>query len=54
MKPENRSKRMSIRIKPSEKAYLRREADERGQRIPEYVRAILFANAVLISHDEKK
>lgn len=54
MKLENRDIRYMIRMKASEKEYLRREADERGQRLSEYIRAVLFANAVLVSTDDRK
>lgn len=54
MKPENREVRYMIRMKPSEKQYLEREADERGQRLSEYVRAVLFANAILQFSDGRK
>ena len=54
MKYESRRKRFMIRVNPMEYSYLRREADDRGQRISEYVRAIIFANAVLVSSDGKK
>lgn len=48
---ENRDKRFMIRVKPSEWQYLSREADERHQSVSEYVRAILFANAVFVRSD---
>jgi hypothetical protein len=54
MKPENRDIRYMIRMKPSEHNYLRREADERGQRLSEYIRAVLFANAVFNFSDGGK
>jgi uncharacterized protein (DUF1778 family) len=54
MKYENRRTRFMIRVKPSEYEYLRREADERGQKISEYVRAVLFANAILVPIDGRK
>lgn len=54
MKYESRRTRFMIRVKPSEYAYLRRESDERGQKVSEYVRAIIFANAVFVSPDDKK
>lgn len=54
MKYESRRTRFMIRVKPSEYEYLRREADERRQKVSEYVRAILFANAVIQISDGKK
>lgn len=53
MKYESRRTRFMIRVKPSEYAYLRREAEERGQRISEYVRNIIFANVILVTTDGK-
>lgn len=54
MKYETRRKRFMIRVNPMEYEYLRREADERSQKISEYIRSIIFANAVLISSDGRK
>lgn len=54
MKFETKRTRFMIRVKPSEYEYLRREADERGQRVSEYVRAVLFTNAVLTLPDGRK
>ena len=54
MQLENRDVRYMIRMKPSEKQYLEREADERGQRLSEYIRAVLFANAILTPTDGRK
>lgn len=34
---------MGIRLKPHEKEYLDREADERGQRLSDYVRGVLLS-----------
>lgn len=48
MKKENRDKRFNIRVKPSEWDFLVRESEDRGQVVAEYVRAVLFANAILM------
>ena len=54
MNPKNRDKRFMIRVKPVEWQFLQREADERCQKVSEYIRAVLFANAVLTSSDDRK
>lgn len=54
MKKEKRDKRFMIRVKPSEWEYLVREADERGQLVSEFVRAVLFATATYPILDGRK
>lgn len=39
----NRTYMLGVRLKPQEKDYLKREADERGQRVSDYVRDVLLA-----------
>ena len=34
---------LGVRLKPQEEEYLRREADERGQRLSEYIRNVLLS-----------
>lgn len=54
-KVKNRTRWVTLRVKPEEYDYIRREAEERGQRPSEYVRAVLFAAANFhFSVEEKK
>ena len=48
-----RSYTMGIRLKPNEKAYLDREADERGQRLSDYVRDVLLSTMNFLNSDGK-
>lgn len=45
---------MGIRLKPAERKYLEREADERGQRLSDYVRDVLLATMNFKHIDDKQ
>jgi uncharacterized protein (DUF1778 family) len=44
---------MGIRLKANEREYLEREADERGQRLSDYVRDVLLATMNFSRSDDK-
>lgn len=53
MKPIKRKITVAFRVKPSERLYLKREADERGQRLSEFIRNILLPSGVVLDSDGK-
>ena len=44
MKVKNRKYTLGVRLKDHERKFLEREATEKGQRVSDYVRRVLFAN----------
>jgi uncharacterized protein (DUF1778 family) len=51
MKPKNREVTIAFRVKPPERKYIEREAAERGQRLSEYIRAMVLPSGVAIDAD---
>ena len=49
----NRTERFMVRFKKVELDYLRREADERRQRLSDYIRTTLLTGAILSYSDDK-
>jgi len=51
MKRENKKKYIAFRVKPREDKYIRREADERGQHLSEYLRNMVLPSGVMLDDD---
>jgi uncharacterized protein (DUF1778 family) len=53
MATKNKEITIGFRVKPQERKYLDRKADERGQKLSDYIRNLLLPSGVVIDSDGK-